>query len=137
MQHVLDCYPKKVLRTVDNPVKMKQEKNCLLIEEPVKVKDDKKDDQRQAMEKPAKVKTVTWMLQEGAAKAMSTMMAKSAKLVPRVTPTQSKWRIWDPGRSEVVVLRGVIVRNKHDAMPVRQHVRTVPTYTSRIGVVSG
>jgi hypothetical protein len=91
---------------------MKQEKNCLLIEEPVKVKDDKKDDQRQAMEKPAKVKTVTWMLR-GATKAMSTMKVKTAKAVPRVTPTRSKWRIWDPGRSEAVVLRGVIVSIKH------------------------
>jgi hypothetical protein len=79
----------------------------------MKTEDDKKeDDQREAMEKPAKAKTVTWMRQE-ATKAMSTIMAKSAKAVPMVTPTQSKWRIWDPGRSEVVVLRGVIVRNKH------------------------
>jgi hypothetical protein len=114
MGRVLDCYPKKVLRTVDNPVKMKQEKNCLLIEEPVKVKDDKKDEERQAMEKPAKAKTVTWMLQGGATKSMSTMMAKSAKAVPRVTSTRSKWRVWDPGRSEAhVVLRGVIVSIKH------------------------
>jgi hypothetical protein len=114
MRCVLDYYSKEALRTVDNPVKMKQEKNCLLVEEPVKVKDDKKDEERQAMEKPAKAKTVTWMLQEGAAKAMSTMMAKSAKAVPRATPTRSKWRIWDPGQSEAVVLRGVIVSIKHD-----------------------
>jgi hypothetical protein len=113
MRCVLDYYSKEALRTVDNPVKMKQEKNCLLVEEPVKVKDDKKDEERQAMEKPAKAKTVTWMLQEGAAKAMSTMKIKTAKVMPRVTPTQSKWRIWDPGRSEAVVLRGVIVRIKH------------------------
>jgi hypothetical protein len=106
MRRVLECYPKKILRTVDNPVKMKQEKNCLRIEEPVKVKDDKEDDERQAMKKPAKAKTVTWMLQGGATKAMLTMMAKSAKAVPRVTPTRSKWRIWNPGRSEAVVLRG-------------------------------
>jgi hypothetical protein len=92
MRHVLDCYPKKVLRTVDNPVKMKQEKNCLLIEEPVKVKDDKKDEEHQAMEKPTKAKTVTWMLR-GTTEAMSTRMAKTAKAVPRVTPTRSKWRI--------------------------------------------
>jgi hypothetical protein len=57
------------------------------------------------MKKPAKAKTVTWMLQGGAMKAMSMMMAKSAKVVPRVTPTQSKWRIWDPGRSEALVLK--------------------------------
>jgi hypothetical protein len=47
---------------------------------------------------------------------MSTRKAKTAKVVPRVTPTQSNWRIWDPGRNEAhVVLRGVIVENgKHD-----------------------
>jgi hypothetical protein len=112
MRRVLDCYLKKVLRTVDNPVKMKQEKNCLLIEELVKTEEaDKKDGRRQAMEKP-KAKTVTWMVR-GTTKAISIRKVKMAKVVPRVTPTQSKWRIWDPGRSEAVVLRGVIVRNKH------------------------
>jgi hypothetical protein len=39
-------------------------------------------------------------------------MAKAAKAVPRVTPTQSKWRIWDPGRSKAIVFREVIVRIK-------------------------
>jgi hypothetical protein len=120
MRRVLDCYLKKVLRTVDNPVKMKQEKNCLLIEEPVKVKDDKEDDERQAMKKPAKVKTVTWMLR-GTTKAMSTMKTKSAKVVPRVTPTQSKWRIWDPGRSDTGGKRGFhsthLSRTKFDPRP--------------------
>jgi hypothetical protein len=97
----------------NNPVKMKHKMQCLLSEKPVKIEDaDKKDGRREAMEKPAKAKTVTWMLQ-GAAKAMSTMKIKTAKAVPRVTPTRSKWRIWNPGRSEVVVLRGVIVRFKH------------------------
>jgi hypothetical protein len=38
---------------------------------------------------------------------MSTMTAETVKAIPRVTPTQSKWRIWDPGRGEAhVVLRG-------------------------------
>jgi hypothetical protein len=105
MRRALDCYLKKVLRTV-NPVKLKNEKQCSFSEEPVKIKEvDKEDDLRQAMEKPAKAKMVTWM-RRGATKAMSTMMTKSAKVISRVTPTQSKWRIWDPGRSEAVVLRG-------------------------------
>jgi hypothetical protein len=113
MQYVLNCYSKKALQTV-NSVKLKNEKQCSFSKEPVKTKDmDKENDQRQAMEKPAKVKTVTWMLR-GATKAMSTIKTKTAKVVPGITPTQSKWRIWDPGRSEVhVVLRRVIVRNKH------------------------
>jgi hypothetical protein len=86
----------------------------LLSEESVKTEDtNKEDDQRQAMEKPTKVKTVTWILR-GTTKAVSTRKVRTAKVVPGVTPTQSKWRIWDPGRSEVhVVLKGVIVRNKH------------------------
>jgi hypothetical protein len=113
MRCVLDYYSKEALRTVNNPVKMKHEKQCLLIEEPVQIKDDKEDDQCQAMEKPIKAKTVTWMLQ-GTTKAMSTRTTKTAKAVPRVTPTRSKWRIWDPGRCEAhVVLRGVIVSIKH------------------------
>jgi hypothetical protein len=78
MRRALDCYPKKVLRTV-NPVKLKNENQCLFSEEPVKIKEvDKEDDQRQAMEKPAKAKTMTWM-RRGATKAISTMMTKSAK----------------------------------------------------------
>jgi hypothetical protein len=130
---VLDNYPKEALRTM----KMIYKKQGMFIEESVKTEEaDKTDDQRQAMEKPTKLKSVTWVLQ-GTTKAMSTRKTKTAKAVPRVTPTRSKWRIWDPGRSEAIVLRGVIVRNKQDAMPVRQHVHTVPTYTSRIGVVSG
>jgi hypothetical protein len=113
MRRVLDCYPKNPFRTVNNPVKMKHEKQYVLIEELVKTEEaDKKDGRHETIEKPAKAKTVTWMRQ-GAAKAMSTMKAKSAKAVPRVTPTQSKWRIWDPGHSEAVMLRVVIVRNKH------------------------
>jgi hypothetical protein len=113
MRHVLNCYSKKVLQIVNKPVKMKHKKQCLLSKEPVKTEDvDKEDDQRQAMEKPVKVKTVTWMLQ-GATKAMPIRKTKTAKVVPGITPTRSKWRIWDPGRSEAVVLRGVIVRNKH------------------------
>jgi hypothetical protein len=71
------------------------------------------------------------MLQR-ATKAMSTIKAKLAKAVPRVTPTRSKWRIWDPGRSEAVVLRGVIVRNKHEPRPVRQRC-VYGTYTSVSG----
>jgi hypothetical protein len=108
MRCVLDYYLKEALRTVNNPVKMKHEKQYLLNEEPVKIDDDdKEDDERQAMEKPTKAKTVTWMLQEEATKTMSTMKAKLVKVMPRVTPTRSKWRIWDPDRSEAhVMLRG-------------------------------
>jgi hypothetical protein len=128
MRRMLDCYLKQTLQTVNNPVKMKHKKQCLLSKEPVKTKDvNKKDDQCQAMEKPAKAKTVTWMLR-GATKVMSTITAKTAKVVPRVTPTRSRWRIWDPGRNEAVVLRGVIVRNKHVRGAVSQ------SYTERIWV---
>jgi hypothetical protein len=113
MRRVSDYYLKKALRTVNNPVKMKHEKQCLLSEELVKTEDaDKKDGRREAMEKPVKENTVTWMLQ-GATKAISMRTTKTAKAVPRVTPTQSKWRIWNPCRNEAVVFRGVIVRNKH------------------------
>jgi hypothetical protein len=114
MRHVLNCYSKKVLQIVNNSVKMKHKKQCLLSEEPVKTEDvDKKDDQRQAMEKPTKEKTVTWMLR-GATKAMPIRKTKAAKVVPGITPMRIKWRIWDPGRSDAhVVLRGVIVRIKH------------------------
>jgi hypothetical protein len=109
-------------------IEPERQKQCLHIKKYVKTEDDEKeDDQRESMEKPAKLKTVTWMLR-GVTKAMSTMKIKSAKAVPRVTPTQSKWRIWDPGRSEAVVLREVIVRIKHDPMPERQHVRIVHVY---------
>jgi hypothetical protein len=90
MRHMFDSYLKKALRTVNNPVKMKHKKQCLLRKEPVKTEDvDKKDDQCQAMEKPAKEKTVTWMLR-GATKAISTRKTKTMKAVPRVTPTRSK-----------------------------------------------
>jgi hypothetical protein len=76
-----------------NPVKLKNKKQCLPSEEPVKTKEmDKEDDQHQAMEKPAKVKTVIW-IRRGAMKAMSTMKTKTVKAVPRVAPTRSKWRI--------------------------------------------
>jgi hypothetical protein len=75
-------------------------------DEQVKTEDADKDGKRQAMEKPAKVKSVTWKTQR-AAKAMSMMMAKTVKAIPRVTPTRSNWRIWDPGRRKAhVVLRG-------------------------------
>jgi hypothetical protein len=129
MRRVLDCYPKNPFRTVNNPVKMKHEKQYVLIEELVKTGEaDKKDGRHEAMEKPAKAKTVTWMRQ-GATKAMSTIMTKSAKVVPRVTPTRSKWRIWNPGRNEAFVLRGVIVSIKH--------VRCSVLYTKRIRIRSG
>ncbi|KAK1650444.1 hypothetical protein QYE76_068249 [Lolium multiflorum] len=95
MRRVLDYYPKKEFRTVNNPVKMKHTKQCLFIKEPVKMEDADKKGRRQAMEKPAKVKSVTWV-SRGTAKAM-----------PRKTPAGSSWRIWDPGRGKVhVVLRG-------------------------------
>jgi hypothetical protein len=130
IRRVLDNYPKEVLRTVHNPMKMIYKKQGMFIEESVKTEEaDKTDDQRQAMEKPAKVKAVTWMLQR-ATKAMSTIKAKLAKAVPRITPTRSKWRIWDPGRSKAVVLRGVIVRNKH------VHGVVSTSYTERIRMCS-
>ncbi|KAK1631266.1 hypothetical protein QYE76_005581 [Lolium multiflorum] len=104
MRCVLDNYPKKIFRVVNNPVKMKHTKQCLFIKEPVKTEDaDKEDCRREAREKPAKVKSVTWV-PRGTTKAMSRKM-----------PAGSSWRIWDPGRSGVhVVLRGVIVSIKHD-----------------------
>ncbi|KAK1670120.1 hypothetical protein QYE76_058279 [Lolium multiflorum] len=95
MRRVLNYYSKKELRTVNNPVKMKHTKQCLFIKEPVKTEDADKDCQREAQEKPAKVKSVTWV-PRGTAKAM-----------PMKTPARNSWRIWDPGGSEAhVVLRG-------------------------------
>jgi hypothetical protein len=96
MRRVLDYYPKKIFRVVNNPEKMKHKVQCLFIKKPVKTEDaDKEDCRREAQEKPAKVRSVTWV-PRGAAKAM-----------PRKTPAGSSWRIWDPGRNEVhVVLRG-------------------------------
>ncbi|KAK1620523.1 hypothetical protein QYE76_026040 [Lolium multiflorum] len=95
MRRVLDYYPKKEIRTVNNPVKMKRKKKCLFIKEPVKTEDADKEGRRQAMEKPAKVKSVTWV------------PGGTAKVMSRKTPARSSWRIWDPGRSEAhVVLRG-------------------------------
>jgi hypothetical protein len=95
MRRVLNYYSKKELRTVNNPVKMKHTKQCLFIKEPVKTEDADKEGQRQAMEKPTKVKSVAWV-PRGAAKAM-----------PKMTPAGSSWRMWDPGQGEVrVVLRG-------------------------------
>jgi hypothetical protein len=42
------------------------------------------------------------------------MTSGTAKAPPRMTPARSSRRIWDPGRGEVhIVLRGVIVGNKH------------------------
>jgi hypothetical protein len=59
---VLDYYPKKEFRTVNNLVKMKLTKQCSFIEEPVKTEEaDKEDCRREALEKPAKVKSVTWV----------------------------------------------------------------------------
>jgi hypothetical protein len=128
MRCVFDCYPKEVLRTTNNLVKMKHKMQCLLSEEPVKTEDaNKKDGRREATDKPTKLKSVTWVLR-GTTKAMSTRTTKMAKEVPRVTPTRSKWHIWDPGRSEAVVLRGVIIRIKHDPMPEWQHVHIVHVY---------
>ena len=68
---------------------------------------DKKDCRREAMEKPTRAKTATWVPQE-TTKALSKMMVEVAKVKPTVTPTQSSWRIWNPGRCrrEHVVLRG-------------------------------
>jgi hypothetical protein len=81
---------------VNNPVKMKRKKQCVFIEKPVKTEEaDKENCRREALEKPAKVKSVPWV-PRGVAKAM-----------PRKTPAGSSWRIWDPGRGEEhVVLRG-------------------------------
>jgi hypothetical protein len=75
---------------------MKRKKKWFFIKVPVKTEDaDKKEGQRQAMEKPTKVKSVAWV-PRGAAKAM-----------PKMTPAGSSWRMWDPGQGEVrVVLRG-------------------------------
>jgi hypothetical protein len=70
---------------------MKHEKQYVFIEEMVKTEEDvdKEGDQRQVMKKPTKAKTVTWVLQ-GATKAMSMVKAKTAKAMPRVTPTHNK-----------------------------------------------
>jgi hypothetical protein len=96
MRRVLDYYPKKELRTVNNPVKMKHTKQCLFIEKPVKTEDvDKEDCPREALEKPTKVKSVVWV-------PRGTTTTMSMK-----TPARNSWRIWDPGGSEAhVVLRG-------------------------------
>jgi hypothetical protein len=86
---VFTFYPKKQFRTINNPVKMNHKEQCLFIEKLVKTKNaDTKNCGRQAMEKPAKVKSVAWLLQ-GTAKAQ-----------PRKTLARNSWRIWDPGRSE-------------------------------------
>jgi hypothetical protein len=103
----------------------------MFIEEQMRIDADKIDDQ--AMEKPTKLKSETWVLR-GTTKAMSTTKTKTAKAVPRVTHTRSKWRIWDPGQSEVIVLRRVIVSIKHDPVSVRRRVRIV-YYVIRVGVV--
>jgi hypothetical protein len=108
------------------------EREYLFTKEEVKAEDADMDGKRQAMEKPTKVKAVTWKTQ-GTTKAMSTRTVKTVKAIPRVTPTQSKWRIWDPGRGEAhVVLRGVIVRIKHDPTPAG--CRVLRPYTYRIRV---
>jgi hypothetical protein len=89
---VLDLYPMKFLHTNER-IGGKAQAWCLRTKEDVKIEDaDNKDGRHHAMEKPAKEKTVTWKI-EGTTKAMSTMMAKTVKAIPRVTPTQSKWRI--------------------------------------------
>ena len=75
---------------------------------------DKKDCCRQSVDESAKVKSMSWM-PRGATKAMSMMKAKMAKVMSRVTLTRSNRRIWDPeGKEAHVVLKGVIVRIKHD-----------------------
>jgi hypothetical protein len=108
------------------------EREYLFTKEEVKAEDADMDGKRQAMEKPTKVKAVTWKTQ-GTTKAMLTRTVKTVKAIPRVTPTQSKWRIWDPGRGEAhVVLRGVIVRIKHDPTPAG--CRVLRPYTYRIRV---
>jgi hypothetical protein len=66
MRRVLDYYPKKEIRTVNNPVKMKHTKQCLFIKEPVKTEDADKEGRRQAIKKPAKVKSVAWVPRESA-----------------------------------------------------------------------
>ena len=67
---------------------------------------DKKDCCCQSEDESTKVKSMSWMLRE-VTKAMSIMEAKVAKVMPRITPTRSNRRIWDPGRRERhVVLRG-------------------------------
>jgi hypothetical protein len=59
MRRVSDYYLKKALRTVNNPVTMKHKKQYFLSEELVKTEDaDKKDGSREAMDKPAKAKTL-------------------------------------------------------------------------------
>jgi hypothetical protein len=111
MRRVFDNYTKKAIQKMHIPAKLKHKKQCMLNKEPVKTEDaDKEDSEGQAEDKPTKVKSVAWVLR-GTAKAM-----------PRMMPVRSTWRIWDPGRSEAhVVLRGVIVRNKHDWIPARHH----------------
>ena len=75
---------------------------------------DKKDYCRQSVDESTKAKSMSWMPRE-TTKAMSAIKAEATRAMPRVAPTQSKRRIWDPGRSEAhVVLRGVNVGNKHD-----------------------
>jgi hypothetical protein len=63
---------------------------CLRTKEEVKTEHaDKENGRRQAMEKPTKVKPVTWAVQ-GTTKEKSTMMVETVKAIPRVAPTHSK-----------------------------------------------
>jgi hypothetical protein len=111
-RNVLDLYSLEAYPTISS-VRTKcgeaeqYQARCLQTKEEVKTEDvNKEDGQRQTMEKPAKVKSVTLKTQR-ATKAMSMMMAETVKAIPRVTPTRSNWRIWDPGRRKAhVVLRG-------------------------------
>lgn len=71
-------------------------------EEQVKVEDaTQKECWHQAVDKP----TVKWMTR---------LLQETAKAMPTITPVRSGNRVWDPGRNEDVVLRGVNVRVKHD-----------------------
>ena len=75
---------------------------------------DKKDRHRQREDQSTNATSMSWMSAR-ATKVMSMMMVEAAKVMSRVSPTQSNWRIWDPATYEAhVVLRGVIVRNNHD-----------------------
>jgi hypothetical protein len=68
MRRVLDYYPKKEFRMINNSVTMNHKKDPLFIKEPTKTEDANKKDRRKVMEKPTKVKSVTWRMAPGAAK---------------------------------------------------------------------
>ncbi|KAK1691747.1 hypothetical protein QYE76_008444 [Lolium multiflorum] len=84
MRGVLDYYPKKEIRAVNNPVKMKRKKKCLFIKVPVKTEDaDKEDCRREAMEKPTKVEST-------AAANPTARSAAAAQLGPRAVEEAAK-----------------------------------------------